>query len=167
MKTAGTLNNAANNAASVAEPNSPQTMAALCTVLERVLAAGATLPARLALRWGEASIEVAWPTASAAPTEPAAPVPDHGPGTVADHFVISAPLVGTFYRRPEPGAPAFVDVGDVVRPGEQVAIVEAMKLMNAIEASQAGRLVEVVGVDGATVEYGQPLFVFEPVEEGG
>jgi acetyl-CoA carboxylase biotin carboxyl carrier protein len=93
-----------------------------------------------------------------APAEPApAPPPDDGT------FVVSAPLVGTFYRAPSPGTPAFVDVGDQVVAGQQVAIVEAMKLMNAVEVDRPGRVVEVLVTDGSAVEYSEALFVLAPV----
>jgi acetyl-CoA carboxylase biotin carboxyl carrier protein len=78
--------------------------------------------------------------------------------------VVSAPLVGTFYRAPGPDARPFVEVGDKVEAGQQVAIVEAMKLMNAVTAEHDGRVIEVLVENGTPVEYGQPLFVLEPPE---
>ncbi|WP_163506997.1 acetyl-CoA carboxylase biotin carboxyl carrier protein [Fodinicola acaciae] len=75
---------------------------------------------------------------------------------------ICAPTVGTFYRAPEPGAEPFVREGDRVEAGQQVAILEAMKLMNPIEAEATGRVVRVLVPDGESVEYGQPLFVIAP-----
>jgi acetyl-CoA carboxylase biotin carboxyl carrier protein len=71
---------------------------------------------------------------------------------------ITSPFVGTFYRSPSPDAPAFVDVGAEIRPGQVLCIVEAMKLMNEIEAEIAGTIVEVVAANGKPVEYGDPLF---------
>jgi len=72
---------------------------------------------------------------------------------------VCAPSVGVFYRAPEPSAKPFVNEGDVVRPGQQVAIIEAMKLMLPVEATRPGRVLEVLKADGAPVEYGEPLFV--------
>jgi acetyl-CoA carboxylase biotin carboxyl carrier protein len=71
---------------------------------------------------------------------------------------VTAPSVGTFYRRPEPGAKPFVVEGDVVRVGQQVGIVEAMKLMIPVEADRAGRVEKILRQDGDAVEYGEPLF---------
>ena len=67
-------------------------------------------------------------------------------------------MVGTFYRAPSPDAPPFVEVGSVVRPGQTLCIVEAMKLMNEIEAEGAGTVVEAFAQNGKSVEYGQKLF---------
>jgi acetyl-CoA carboxylase biotin carboxyl carrier protein len=69
-----------------------------------------------------------------------------------------------FYRSPEPGAPPFVAEGDLVRPGQQVGIVEAMKLMIPVESDRAGRVLEVLLADGSAVEHGQPLLLLGPAE---
>ena len=82
-------------------------------------------------------------------------------------LTVRAPVVGTFYRAPEPGAPPFVAVGDLIRPGQVVGIVEAMKLMNEVTADQAGRVVEVLVDDGQPVEYDQPLIALEPAGQRG
>lgn len=71
---------------------------------------------------------------------------------------ISSPFVGSFYRSPSPDAPPFVEVGSVVRPGQTLCIIEAMKLMNEIEAECAGTVVEIFAQSGKSVEYGQKLF---------
>jgi acetyl-CoA carboxylase biotin carboxyl carrier protein len=76
---------------------------------------------------------------------------------------VEAPMVGTFYRAPKPDAPPFVTEGDVVKEGQVLCIVEAMKLMNEIEAKVAGRIVKVVVENGQPVEFGQPLFLLEPL----
>ena len=88
-----------------------------------------------------------------------------GPGSGAaepppevDLAIIKSPIVGTFYRSPEPGAPSFVEVGDRVRKGQVLCIIEAMKLMNEIEAESEGRIEEILVENGAHVEYGQHLF---------
>jgi acetyl-CoA carboxylase biotin carboxyl carrier protein len=77
-------------------------------------------------------------------------------------FTVNSPFVGTFYRSASPDTPAFVDTGQVVKKGQVLCIVEAMKLMNEIEAEQPGRLLEVMVQNGSPVEYGEPLFRFEP-----
>jgi len=78
---------------------------------------------------------------------------------------IKAPLVGTFYRAGQPGSPPFVEEGDVVDPGQTVAIVEAMKLMNQVQADQGGKVSQIVVEDGQWVEFEQVLMYLEPVEE--
>ena len=75
---------------------------------------------------------------------------------------IEAPMVGTFYRAPAPDADPFVDVGSQIGEGDTLCIIEAMKLMNEIEADTNGEIVEILVEDGESVEYGQPLFVVEP-----
>jgi acetyl-CoA carboxylase biotin carboxyl carrier protein len=106
------------------------------------------------------------PVASApAPAAAAAPAaaPAAKPAAADNTFTVNSPFVGTFYRSPSPETPAFVDVGSVVQKGQVLCIVEAMKLMNEIEAERPGRLVEVLIQNGSPVEYGEPLFRFEPV----
>lgn len=75
---------------------------------------------------------------------------------------VKSPIVGTFYESPAPGAPAFVQVGDQVEVGQVLCIVEAMKLMNEIEADVAGEIVKRIATSGQPVEYGQPLFAIRP-----
>ena len=88
--------------------------------------------------------------------------PDSGESTA--HLVtVEAPMVGTFYRAPKPDAPPFVAEGDVVKEGQVVCIVEAMKLMNEIESKVAGRIAKVVVENGQPVEFGQPLFLVDPL----
>jgi len=91
--------------------------------------------------------------------EPAAGAPE-----LDGRHPIKAPLVGTFYRASQPGAPAFVQEGDVVDEGQTVAIVEAMKLMNQVQADQGGKISEIVAEDGAWVEFEQILMYVEPAE---
>ena len=78
-----------------------------------------------------------------------------------DGHVVKSPMVGTFYRASSPGAKAFVDVGSQVKEGDTICIVEAMKILNEIEADKSGTIVRVLGENGQAVEYGQPLFVIE------
>jgi acetyl-CoA carboxylase biotin carboxyl carrier protein len=94
---------------------------------------------------------VAAPAAAAAPAVPAAP---------AGHTVKS-PMVGTFYRSASPGAKPFIEVGSVVKEGDTLCIIEAMKILNEIEADKAGTVTQILGENGQAVEYGQPLFVIE------
>jgi acetyl-CoA carboxylase biotin carboxyl carrier protein len=94
--------------------------------------------------------------APAAPAPSAAAKPADKPG-----HVVTAPLVGTFYRSPSPDSPPFVDVGTVVKKGQVLCIVEAMKLMNEIEAEVGGRIAEILVQNGTPVEFGQPLFRIE------
>jgi acetyl-CoA carboxylase biotin carboxyl carrier protein len=75
--------------------------------------------------------------------------------------VVKSPMVGTFYRSASPGAAAFVEVGSVVKVGEPICIIEAMKIMNEIEADAAGTIREILCENGQAVEFGQPLFVIE------
>ena len=102
----------------------------------------------------EAGVPAA-PVAAAAPAAaraaPAAPV-------IQGH-VVKAPMVGTFYRSPNPGAAPFVDVGATVKEGDPLCIIEAMKLLNEIEADKSGVIKEILVENGEPVEYGQPLFV--------
>jgi|UniRef100_A0A7V3RGC8 acetyl-CoA carboxylase biotin carboxyl carrier protein len=76
---------------------------------------------------------------------------------------IRSPIVGTFYRAPAPDAPPYVEVGDIVKPGQVVCIVEAMKLMNEIESDVAGKVVEILVKNEEPVEYNQELFLIEPM----
>jgi acetyl-CoA carboxylase biotin carboxyl carrier protein len=75
---------------------------------------------------------------------------------------IKSPMVGTFYKAPAPDATPYVEIGQVIKPGQVVCIIEAMKLMNEIEAESAGRVVEVLIENARPVQFGQPLFLIEP-----
>ena len=97
--------------------------------------------------------------ATAAVTPAAAAVAAAAAAT-ADQTV-TAPMVGTFYSAPAPGAKSFVDIGSEVKPGDVLCIIEAMKMMNQIESDKAGRIVSVLAKNGDPVEFGQPLFVIE------
>lgn len=105
------------------------------------------------------------PTAPAAMQAPgaAAGAPAAGAApAAAPGVVITSPFVGTFYRSPSPDAPSFVEVGQSVRKGQTLCIVEAMKLMNEIEAEVAGKVAEIFVQNGQPVEFGEPLFRIEP-----
>jgi len=96
---------------------------------------------------------------SAAPAAPvAAPVADEG-GELA---IVKSPIVGTFYRSAEPGAKAFASVGDVVRKGQVLCIIEAMKLMNEIDSEYDGEITSVYVENGQAVQYGERLFAIRP-----
>ncbi|PTW60275.1 biotin carboxyl carrier protein [Breoghania corrubedonensis] len=95
------------------------------------------------------------PTTAAAPAAGAAADPSKQPG------VVNSPMVGTAYHSPEPGARPFVDIGDTVRAGQTIMIVEAMKTMNQIAAPKAGTVKEILVEDGQPVEFGEPLLVIE------
>lgn len=97
------------------------------------------------------------PSASASPVSPAAAPIEEPP---AAHSVKS-PMVGTFYRSASPGAKSFVEIGSVVKEGDTICIIEAMKILNEIEADKAGTVTHVLCENGQAVEYGQPLFVIE------
>ncbi len=101
---------------------------------------------------------MAAPVAAAA-SAAAAPAPaiDAAP---AGH-IVKSPMVGTFYRSSSPGAKAFVEVGAVVKEGETICIIEAMKILNEIEADKSGTITQILCENGQAVEYGQPLFVIE------
>jgi acetyl-CoA carboxylase biotin carboxyl carrier protein len=145
----------------------------------RLLAELPALPGRIRVSARDIAVELEWPAAdqqAPGPGQPAAAqravatAPAGQPVTGADapspagadgYHRVTAAIVGTFHRRPEPGAPPFVEVGDAVRVGQQLAIVEAMKLMIPVEADVDGRLREVLKSDGQPVEFGEPVFLIE------
>jgi len=88
---------------------------------------------------------------------PAAPAAEAAPAV--EGHVVKAPMVGTFYRSPSPDAKAFVEVGQAVKEGDVICIIEAMKLMNEIDADAAGTVKAILVENGQPVEYGQPLFI--------
>lgn len=99
------------------------------------------------------------PAAVATASRPAAPAPE--PAPAADQYLVKSPIVGTFYGSPDPNSPAFVNVGDTVRPGQVLCIIEAMKLMNEIEAEVGGEVVQVFPQNGQPVQFGEPLFALK------
>jgi acetyl-CoA carboxylase biotin carboxyl carrier protein len=94
---------------------------------------------------------------------PAAAAPAGGPAGEGDTVLVKSPIVGTFYESPQPGAPAFVKVGDTVQPGQVLCIIESMKLMNEIEAEISGVVVAKLVESGHPVEYGEALFSLRPL----
>jgi acetyl-CoA carboxylase biotin carboxyl carrier protein len=111
-------------------------------------------------------VTVAAPAARAEAPAAAPPAPAGAADALPEEddeglHVITASMVGTFYRAPNPGAPAFVEVGDVVRKGQVLCILEAMKIMNEVEADLAGRVARVYAEEGQPVEFGERLFALQ------
>ena len=133
--------------------------------------------AEIEIKEGEEAVRIsrmptgAYATHAPAPLMMAAPAALPAPAAVApaeaiakpraNEHVVTAPMVGTFYAAPTPGAKAFVDIGDEVKAGQVLCIIEAMKMMNQIEADKGGRVTSVMAQNGDPVEFGQPLFVIE------
>jgi len=109
--------------------------------------------------------QFAAPLAAAAPVAaaPAVAAPAAAPAETPapSGHLVKSPMVGTFYRSSSPGAAAFVEVGSQVKAGDTICIIEAMKILNEIEADKAGTVTQILGENGQAVEYGQPLFVIE------
>jgi acetyl-CoA carboxylase biotin carboxyl carrier protein len=102
------------------------------------------------------------PAAVAAPVAAPAVAPAAAPAIpVASGHTVKSPMVGTFYRSSSPGAAPFVQIGSVVKEGDTLCIVEAMKILNEIESDKAGTVTQILCENGQAVEYGQPMFVIE------
>ncbi|MEQ8325184.1 MAG: acetyl-CoA carboxylase biotin carboxyl carrier protein [Vicingaceae bacterium] len=97
------------------------------------------------------------PAAPAAKAEVTAPEVEN-----ANYVTVKSPMIGTFYRKPSPDKPVFVNVGDAVEEGQTVCVIEAMKLFNEIESEVSGKIIKVLVEDNSPVEYDQPLFLIEP-----
>lgn len=150
----------------------------LCQETHALLAKVGGSVQRLAVQAGAHSIVVEWAPAQVTGTTPLAPSAVAGSGAVREvhasgseepastgrHAVV-APLVGTFYRCPEPGAKPFVEVGDVLEPSQEIGIIEAMKIMNRIVTDQPGQVVEFAVEDGEMVEFAQVIVYLDPVAE--
>ncbi|GKT23991.1 acetyl-CoA carboxylase biotin carboxyl carrier protein [Acidovorax sp. SUPP3334] len=105
---------------------------------------------------------MAAPAQAAAPAAAAAaPVAELPAPAAPTGHIVKSPMVGTFYRASSPGAKSFVEVGSQVKEGETICIIEAMKILNEIEADKSGTVTRILGENGQAVEYGQPLFVIE------
>jgi acetyl-CoA carboxylase biotin carboxyl carrier protein len=104
---------------------------------------------------------VAMPVATQATPPPTAPAPA-SPPVASNLITIKSPMIGTFYRSAGPDKPLFVNVGDEIKPGKALCIIEAMKLFNEIESEFSGIIVKVLVDDATPVEYDQPLFLVEP-----
>jgi acetyl-CoA carboxylase biotin carboxyl carrier protein len=105
-----------------------------------------------------AAVPATAPAAAPAAPREAAPAPAADEGL----HVVKSPIVGTFYRSPDPNSPSFVEVGDRVKNGQVLCIIEAMKLMNEIESELAGEIVKIHAENGKPVQYGDPLFSIRP-----
>ena len=101
------------------------------------------------------------PAPAAAPAPAPAPAPTPAEDT-SNLIEVKSPTIGTFYRRPSPDKDVFAEVGDVIKPGDTVCVIEAMKLFNEIEAEVQGKIVKVLVDDNSPVEYDQPLFLIDP-----
>ena len=122
--------------------------------------------------WGDVRVRLernpapaALPPSPPAPSTPppAAATPEPAEAFPSTQLKIESPMVGTFYRASSPGADPYVREGDLIKEGQILCIIEAMKLMNEIEAKVAGRIVKILAENGLAVEYGQPLFLVEPL----
>ena len=107
---------------------------------------------------GSAAAVATVPAAVPGPAVPASPAPAAAEAAQEGH-VVKSPMVGTFYRAPSPDAKPFVDVGSTVKAGETICVLEAMKLMNEIEADASGTIKAILVENGQPVEYGQALFI--------
>jgi acetyl-CoA carboxylase biotin carboxyl carrier protein len=108
-----------------------------------------------------APLTFAAPHPSAPAQSATTPAPSPAEPEVPAGHVVKSPMVGTFYRSPSPGAPSFIEQGAEVKPGDTLCIIEAMKLLNEIEAEVGGRVTKILVENGQPVEYGQPLFIIE------
>lgn len=113
-----------------------------------------------------ASVPVAQPVMEAAPAVSAsAPAAEAAPAVpdTSHYITVKSPMIGTFYRSSTPEKPMFVNVGDEIKPGSVICIIEAMKLFNEIESEVSGRIVKILVDNASPVEYDQPLFLVEPM----
>jgi acetyl-CoA carboxylase biotin carboxyl carrier protein len=136
-------------------------LAEVQALLEMVQAYGLS---EIEVTFGETHIRVSRQAPTASAPSPVATPAIARPGPVGSRLVtIEAPMVGTFYRAPAPDALPYVKEGDVIKAGQTLCVVEAMKLMNEIESNAAGRIAKILVENGQPVEYGQPLFLIEPL----
>jgi acetyl-CoA carboxylase biotin carboxyl carrier protein len=146
------------------EQAAEQSLESLCKQAQ-VLATG--LPgalARLTVMAGPNRVEMEWQPAAAGAAGDDGSVPSPQAEPEATDYVIVAPLVGTFYRATEPDAAPFVTEGDIVEAGQQVAIVEAMKILNAVQTERSGRVTKFLAGNGDMVEFGQPLLTIDQAD---
>ena len=101
------------------------------------------------------------PAPAAPPATPAASA--EAPVDTSKYITVRSPMIGTFYRSASPDKPLFVNVGDEIKPGDVLCIIEAMKLFNEIESEVSGRIVKILSDNASPVEYDQPLFLVEPL----
>jgi acetyl-CoA carboxylase biotin carboxyl carrier protein len=110
-----------------------------------------------------AVMPTAAPAPAPAPATPAADAPDKAEPSDDDKYItVKSPMIGTFYRKPSPDKDTFVNVGDSIKSGDVLCVIEAMKLFNEIESELSGKIVKVLVDDSTPVEYDQPLFLVDP-----
>jgi len=141
-------------------PDQVADLAELCRSIAELARSSTRPPRRIRLEHLGTAVEVEWDEAGAPVTGGQPPEAEQEPQDGAHH--VCAPMIGTFYHAPEPGAPPFVTVGDTVIPGQPIGILEVMKMMSPVEADIAGRVVEILAADGAAVEFQQRLIAVEP-----
>ena len=110
-------------------------------------------------------LHMAQPTAAMMPAAPAAPVANATTAAQDDdskYTVIKSPIIGTFYRKPSPDKPDFVEIGSSIKVGDTLCVIEAMKLFNDIESEVSGKIVKILVEDSSPVEFDQPLFLVDP-----
>lgn len=119
-----------------------------------------TIVAAPVVQQAPAPVQISVPAAPTAPAAPAAPAAP--PANTGNLITIKSPMIGTFYKSSSPDKPSFVNVGDEIKPGSVLCIVEAMKLFNEIESEVSGKIVKILVENASPVEYDQPLFLVEP-----
>jgi acetyl-CoA carboxylase biotin carboxyl carrier protein len=159
-------------------------LAAICQSIAELARIGHGRLRRIRVRLGDDMFELEWPDSATSSPGPAIDVsgppwpstlngadrtsPAGRADVAGDHArLVRAPLVGTFYHAPEPGAAPFVAPGTLVTPGQQVGIIEAMKLMVAVNSETTGEVTEILVSDGTPVEYDQPLIMLKPADLPG
>ena len=110
----------------------------------------------------QAPMVQAAPVQAQAPGTPAVPASEAAADDDAKYITIKSPIIGTFYRKPAPDKPLFVEVGDTISTGDVLCVIEAMKLFNDIESEVSGKIVKVLVDDSSPVEFDQPLFLVDP-----
>ncbi len=160
--------------------NADSLLQAVCRSVTSLLAAAPTAPRRISVRAGTIAVELEWPDAFVAAQEQPVSAPLSGPpeaervavpaseaiGREGENgfFYVRASTVGTFYRAPEPGARPFVSEGDEVQPGQQLGILEAMKMMLPVAVDRPGRVAEFLVENATPVEFDAPLIALTAVE---
>ncbi|MGW4378670.1 acetyl-CoA carboxylase biotin carboxyl carrier protein [Kitasatospora sp. NPDC004531] len=145
-------------------PEHTADLAELCRSIAELARTSSRPPRRIRLEHLGTAVEVEWDGHDgAAPAHAPSQSPSSSEAEPADdRHQVCAPMIGTFYHAPEPGAPPFVTVGDSVTPGQPVGLLEVMKMMSPVHADTAGRVVEILVADGTAVEFQQPLITVEP-----
>jgi acetyl-CoA carboxylase biotin carboxyl carrier protein len=120
-------------------------------------------PVVQALPVAQTVVQASAPAPAVAPVPASSPAPASKPSDdISQYIEVKSPMIGTFYRRPSPDKEAFVNIGDEIKPGSVLCVIEAMKLFNEIESEISGRIVKVLVDDSSPVEYDTPLFLVDP-----